>query len=188
VPADRTFAFIDLCGFTAFTQQFGEDAAVRELSRLRAVLRSAAECHGVQIAKWLGDGAMVAAFDPRALAACVMEVRAAVDRSGRLPVRAGVARGPSILFEDEDHVGAAVKLASRLCARAAPDQVLATSEVAAVVSDATALRPLSAIRVPGFDRPVEVRELAVEPSARRLGRGRPGRMSARAQLIGLTAR
>lgn len=34
----RTFAFIDLCGFTDFVDDHGDDGAVRELRNLRASL------------------------------------------------------------------------------------------------------------------------------------------------------
>ena len=46
-----------------------------------------------------------------------------------LQVRAGLARGPVIMFEGDDYIGRATNVASRLCDAAAPGQVLATREV-----------------------------------------------------------
>ena len=51
---ERTFAFLDLCGFTAYTEAEGDDAAVAVLARLRAALRAVSEERGVRITKWLG--------------------------------------------------------------------------------------------------------------------------------------
>ena len=55
----RTFAFVDLSGFTQFTDLHGDDEAVAVLSQFRAALRATASDIGVRVAKWLGDGAML---------------------------------------------------------------------------------------------------------------------------------
>jgi len=59
----RTFAFIDLCGFTDFSDSHGDDAAVGELVKLRASVRAAAPLFGVRVDKWLGDGVMLVGVD-----------------------------------------------------------------------------------------------------------------------------
>src|SRR4029453_11483625 len=61
----RNFAFIDLCGFTALTDEQGVGAAVAALSTFRAVVRERAGWRGVRVTKWLGDGAMLGATEPR---------------------------------------------------------------------------------------------------------------------------
>ena len=55
----RTFAFVDLSGFTNYTAAFGDDAAGRILGAFRTLTREIASEHGARIAKWLGDGCMV---------------------------------------------------------------------------------------------------------------------------------
>src|SRR5215203_7565736 len=55
----RNFGFIDLCGFTALTDEEGVGEAVAALSTFRAVVRERAGWRGVRVAKWLGDGAML---------------------------------------------------------------------------------------------------------------------------------
>src|SRR5689334_9439809 len=52
----RTFAFLDLCGFTDFVDAHGDDDAVDELRTLRATVREIAPLCGVRVDKWLGDG------------------------------------------------------------------------------------------------------------------------------------
>src|SRR5213596_2113200 len=54
VRVERTFAFLDLCGFTAYTDAEGDDAAVTVLSTLRALVRDRAAERGVRVTKWLG--------------------------------------------------------------------------------------------------------------------------------------
>ena len=58
---DRTFAFIDLSGFTRFTDLMGDKAALEEINTFRAIVREIASRKGIRIAKWLGDGAMLVA-------------------------------------------------------------------------------------------------------------------------------
>src|SRR5436305_9442382 len=52
----RTFAFVDLCGFTDFVDEHGDEVGVAELRLLRAVVREVAPLCGVRVDKWLGDG------------------------------------------------------------------------------------------------------------------------------------
>jgi adenylate cyclase len=59
----RSFAFVDLCGFTAYMDERGDDAAAEALGILRAATRAAGEEHGVRVAKWMGDGAMLVRMD-----------------------------------------------------------------------------------------------------------------------------
>ena len=52
----RYFAFVDLCGFTRFTEVHGDEEAVSVLTGFRTLVRYIASEHGVRVAKWLGDG------------------------------------------------------------------------------------------------------------------------------------
>ena len=47
---ERSFALVDLSGFTRFTDVQGDDEAVDILSAFRAVVRGVASTHGVRIA------------------------------------------------------------------------------------------------------------------------------------------
>ena len=61
---DRTFAFIDLSGFTAFNERAGDEQAVDVLVEFRNTVRNIASKRGVRIAKWLGDGVMLVGVEP----------------------------------------------------------------------------------------------------------------------------
>jgi adenylate cyclase len=126
---ERTFAFLDLCGFTAYTEAEGDDAAVVVLARLRAALRAASEERGVRITKWLGDGVMLSGLDPRCVAACAVDAVDRIATSSPLALRGGLARGEVIMFEGDDYVGAAVNTAARLCRAAKPNRLLVAATV-----------------------------------------------------------
>jgi adenylate cyclase len=128
---DRCFAFVDLCGFTAFADRHGDERVVLVLAEMRTALREASARRGVRIVKWLGDGAMLSSTMKDAIAGLVVEL----DLSMRLaipslPIRAGMASGPVIMFEGDDYIGYPVNVAARLCALAAPHELLATADVA----------------------------------------------------------
>jgi adenylate cyclase len=124
VRVERTFAFLDLCGFTAYSESRGDDAAIAVLARLRATLRESAEHAGVRVTKWLGDGAMVCGVEPGATIECAEAVRDRVGAEGPLLLRGGIAAGKVVIFEGDDHVGPAVNVSSRLCDRARPGELL----------------------------------------------------------------
>lgn len=120
----RSFAFLDLCGFTAYIDERGDEDAVEALSAMRAAIRSAAEEHGVRVAKWLGDGAMLVGVEHGPLTQCALAIQAEMPAGPSPPLRGGVCTGQVLLFEGDDYVGRAVNIAARLCAAAAPGQIL----------------------------------------------------------------
>lgn len=155
----RSFAFLDLSGFTSFTDLHGDEEAVRLLTRFRAHVREAASDHAVRVDKWLGDGVMlVSTKEERLVEASVGLMRAGVlaEATGGLPLRGGIAAGPVLLLEGDDYVGSAVNLASRLCTAAGPGEMLATASIADALPVGTTAIPRGALDVPGFKVPIEV--------------------------------
>lgn len=123
---DRTFAFLDLCGFTEFTDRNGDEAAYDVVTGFRTAVRQVAAERGIRIAKWLGDGVMLVGVQPEDLVEAVVDIEVLVELAkSRLPMRAGIARGPVMVIDGDDHIGRPVILASRLCDLADPHQVLA---------------------------------------------------------------
>ena len=55
---ERTFAFLDISGFTAYTDKEGDAAAYDVIRNFKNAVRQVASERGVRMAKWLGDGAM----------------------------------------------------------------------------------------------------------------------------------
>jgi class 3 adenylate cyclase len=163
VRVPRTFGFVDLSGFTRYTDLHGDDEAVAVLSQFRSAVRSIASDEGVRVAKWLGDGAMFVAVDGTALVMAMVELEDRFARDGMLPIRAGLASGAVILFEGDDYTGSAVNLASRLCDIAAPFEVLATAAVGELAPPDVDVVPAGSHDVPGFGVPIDVVRLTRTP-------------------------
>lgn len=123
--------FTDLAGFTAFTSERGDAAALALVERFEAIV-TAALPGGGRVVKQLGDGLFL--FVPTARdavsAAWSFSERCASESSTNAPlwVRTGVHVGSAIARGD-DLIGHDVNIASRITALAAPSEVL--------VSDAT---------------------------------------------------
>ena len=115
----RSFAFIDVSGFTELTESEGDERAVDVLTAFRALLRDICARRGVRIAKWLGDGAMLVCVDTRPLLETVLEIHYVVTEvSGpvkTVSIRSGISSGDVILMEGDDYIGHCVNVASRLC-------------------------------------------------------------------------
>lgn len=126
----RSFAFVDLSGFTELTEQEGDERAVEVLTLFRNAVRAVAGFSGVRVAKWLGDGAMIVSIEVEPLVEAVLEIEQRIEDGGSiLPLRAGLATDDVILFEGDDYIGSAVNLAARLCDLAGPNQALAPIEM-----------------------------------------------------------
>src|SRR3954465_4051414 len=160
----RTFAFIDLCGFTDFSDSHGDDAAVGELVKLRASVRAAAPLFGVRVDKWLGDGVMLVGVDVEPVVAAVVAICNQMADVGELPMRAGVATGPVIILEGDDYVGRSVNTAARLCDRAEAGEILAPCAGLTVPGwvEASPCPPLSG---GGLSEPVDVVSLSATEGA-----------------------
>lgn len=121
---ERWFAFVDVCGFTSFTEANGTRAATEVLSRFRNTVRNVTGRRGVRVLKWLGDGAMIVGVEPGPVVAAVCELDMRLENAD-FDVHAGVAGGHVLLFEGDDFIGPSVNLAARLCEAALPGEVLA---------------------------------------------------------------
>ncbi len=154
---NRTFAFIDLSGFTGYTSEHGDDHAVEVLRQFRIAVREAASSRGVRIAKWLGDGAMLVGVETEPVVEAVVDIEHRIsDSDTPLPLRGGIAVGPVILFEGDDYIGHAVNIAARLCDEAQPREILAAQEAAAVLVGDTQTEAAGARDIRGLDQPLGV--------------------------------
>ncbi|HVA73912.1 MAG TPA: adenylate/guanylate cyclase domain-containing protein [Acidimicrobiales bacterium] len=158
---ERCFAFVDLSGFTAFTEHYGDEQTVVVLASFRTRVREVAARRGVRVTKWLGDGAMLSSGDTSAVVAMVLELAALVPGEVPLEIRAGVAQGAVIMFEGDDYIGRATNVASRLCDAAAPGQVLATREVSSRAPRWVSASEAHQYPANGFDRPLEANLLSI---------------------------
>ena len=152
----RGFAFLDVCGFTSIIDASGDAAAVGTLAEFRRRVRDACGRHGVRVAKWLGDGAMVVGIEPERLARGVWEIVDDADpQSPR--IRAGFAFGEVLVFEGDDYIGRTVNLAARLCDEARPGELLVATAEEHWTSTSLPLQPRDPLAIRGFRVPVAVR-------------------------------
>jgi adenylate cyclase len=133
VRVERSFAFVDVTGFTALTEAEGDEHAVDVLTAFRALLRDICARRGVRIAKWLGDGVMLVCVNTRPLLETILElhyvVRVVSGPVSTVSIRSGVTSGQVILMEGDDYVGHCVNVASRLCDLAEAGEALAAPSV-----------------------------------------------------------
>lgn len=155
----RTFAFVDLSEFTDFTERNGDTAAAEVLARFRSLVRSVASRRGVLVGKWLGDGVMLVG-EAEPTVATVLELHwQSLYVCAPLTLRSGLAQGEVMLFEGDDYIGSAVNLASRLCERAYPLEMLADAEVARAVPRWARGIAAPPVDIRGFAHPVAISRL-----------------------------
>jgi class 3 adenylate cyclase len=158
----RTFAFLDLSGFTALTESEGDEYAVAVLAVFRAALRDICSRRAVRIAKWLGDGAMLVSVETMPLVAATLETKAAINAAPEsVTVKCGVTTGTVILLEGDDYVGHAVNVAARLCDLAVGQEVLAVSSVVSELPPWATVEAADAVSLRGLEQPIDVVRLGL---------------------------
>lgn len=160
----RTFIFVDLSGFTNYTEINGDEAATKLLAKFRASARSVGSHHGVRIDKYLGDGLMAVAVDAQIGIIFAVELqRDAQTSCAPLALRIGVATGETMLFEGQDYIGSAPNLAARLCDAAGGIGTLIPADQACDLPPGILAQALDPMILPGFPIPIAVVALSGEP-------------------------
>ncbi|MFZ8998898.1 MAG: adenylate/guanylate cyclase domain-containing protein [Ilumatobacteraceae bacterium] len=160
----RTFAFVDLSGFTNYTAAFGDDAAGRILSTFRSLVREVASERGARVAKWLGDGCMIVGVDQPSVIAFVTDLhQRAASVCAPLTLRAGIASGHALLFEGDDYIGSAVNMAARLCDHARGVDILMPTMQLERLPEGVVAEPWGDIELRGFPGTVDVVRLDGAP-------------------------
>lgn len=165
--AAGAITFADIAGFTRFTREQGDEAALALLETFEMIVRESLPADG-RFVKSLGDGALTFVPDPNAAlrASLVQQRRFAEVASADLPlwVRTGVHYGSPIARGD-DLVGHDVNLASRIADQAVPGEVLATASVLAAGPLAPGLRAseIGPVFVKGVDDAVRLFRIEAVP-------------------------
>ncbi|MBI1213290.1 MAG: hypothetical protein GC190_17630 [Alphaproteobacteria bacterium] len=128
-PAFATVAFVDLAGFSAITDVYGDASAIAVLKLFEELVHDALGELGPPI-KWIGDEAMFGFPDPATALQMLGRLLPACRSEPRIPLtRAGLCHGP-VLRRSSDLFGSTVNIAARITAFASPGQLLATQPVA----------------------------------------------------------
>ena len=132
--AVATVAFVDLAGFSAITDVYGDASAIEVLGRFEELVSQALGELGPPI-KWIGDEAMFGFPDPATALQVLGRLITACRAEPRIPLtRTGLNHGP-VLRRSSDLFGSTVNIAARIAAVASPGQLLATQAVADVAAE-----------------------------------------------------
>jgi adenylate cyclase len=157
-----TFLFADLVGYTALTEQRGDDVAARVAREFWRTMSALSREHQAWQVKSMGDAAMI--WVPDAAQAVLLAARAVDEvgaRADLLPVRVGVHTGPAVM-RGGDWYGGAVNLAARLAGAAEPNQALISGATrsAAWGDDGWPVRTRRELALHGVQHPIVAWALA----------------------------
>ncbi len=173
-----TVVFLDLRGFTAFTETADPEEVMGVLGEYHAAMgRLILACEGT-LERFTGDGIMVFFNDPVPIpdpaaraARMVLDMHAEVARLSAgwrqrgydLQMGVGMAQGfatiGSIGFEgriDYGAIGTVTNLAARLCGEARGGETLLAQRVVAALDSSFRVEPAPTLTLKGFQRPIEV--------------------------------
>ena len=166
-PGTRTVLFTDIVGSTSMTTELGDELAFAVLEVHDRIVRAALAAASGREVKHTGDGIMAVFTSAASAVRCGMGVQrdlaqhCSANPDRPLKVRIGVAAGEPIEHHN-DLFGSTVQLAARLCAHAAPEQILATHAVAELcIGKALPFRDVGPVELKGFDQPVHVFSVAI---------------------------
>ncbi len=161
----RSFAFVDVSGFTALTELEGDEHAVDVLTAFRALLRDICGRRGVRIAKWLGDGVMLVCVETAPLVAAILELHYVVGAVSSpiqsVSIRSGITTGDVILMEGDDYIGHCVNVAARLCDLGLGGEALAVAPVLDDMPRWGAVLETREVVLRGVGRPVPTSSIGV---------------------------
>ncbi|MGD9705360.1 MAG: adenylate/guanylate cyclase domain-containing protein [Acidimicrobiia bacterium] len=167
---DRTtgaLVFTDLAGFTAYTAERGDDAALRLVERFEALAHTLLP-EGARVVKQLGDGLFLHFADPATAIPTALSLSETCARSsmedGPLWIRTGVHVG-SALRRGDDLIGHDVNLASRITDLAAAGEVL-VSDAARYRDDVpgdVVFEALGPVFVKGIEEPLRLFRASLHP-------------------------
>jgi adenylate cyclase len=151
-----TVGFLDLVGFTPWSQQLSTDELAAALNDFERAAGDVVTQHGARVVKNIGDAVMYIAFDPASACTIALELCRWVDEHPVLTrLRGAVATG-NVLSRDGDYYGPIVNLTARAVKEAEPGAVVVTGQVAAGLDDAFVVRSIGAPELRGVG---EVEEL-----------------------------
>jgi class 3 adenylate cyclase/YHS domain-containing protein len=162
-----TVGFVDIAGFSAIADVFGDGSALAILDLFEALVDDALGDKTAPV-KWIGDEAMLAFPDPATALQVLGRLLPACRAEPRLPLtRSALNHGP-VVRRGGDLFGTTVNVAARITALAGPGELLATGPVAEVANaQGIAVRALGPVALRSVAAPVALFaiELAPSPSA-----------------------
>jgi class 3 adenylate cyclase len=153
---DAAVVFVDMSGFTAFTETHGDHTAAR-LAETFAATAAAVLGPADELVKTLGDAVLVTSDQTTAAVGFLRRLTAETGRRPGFPMlRAGIAAGP-LVKRNGDVFGSTVNTAARLATVAQAGQVVVNDVAASALSaaDRTAMTALGPLTLRNVGAPVE---------------------------------
>ncbi len=146
-----TFCFIDITGFTRYTEEEGDLEALDLVERFVDTVESTLPPEAT-IVKTIGDEVMV--VSPESVSLTEWAVRFLSTFSERPRPRVGIHCGEAV-YRDGDYFGGQVNLAHRVVSRAQAGEVLVTDRVVEAIDEREGLElePIGEVRLKGFPTP-----------------------------------
>jgi class 3 adenylate cyclase len=156
--------FTDIVGSTEACSRYGDDAAMAMLNLHDTTVRAALADHDGREVKHTGDGIMAAFLSSAGAVRSACQIQQTLAKRSEtesdmfaVTLRIGISAGEPVDHHD-DLFGSAVQLASRLCARAEPGQILVSTVVADLcLGKGLKFRDAGETMLKGFDAPVATR-------------------------------
>ena len=131
-----TFCFVDLTGFTRYTEEEGDEEALDMIERFVDTVEATLPSEAT-IVKTIGDEVMVVSPEPASLTEWAVGFLALFQE--RPQPRVGIHNGAAV-FRDGDYFGGDVNLAHRVVSRALGGEVLVTEAVVEAINESDFLR------------------------------------------------
>ncbi len=146
-----TFCFIDITGFTRYTEEEGDLEALDLVERFVDTVESTLPPEAT-IVKTIGDEVMVVSPEAASLTEWAVQFRSTFSERPR--PRVGIHRGEAV-YRDGDYFGGQVNLAHRVVSRAQAGEVLVTDRVVEAIDEREGLElePIGEVRLKGFPTP-----------------------------------
>jgi adenylate cyclase len=146
--------FIDLTGFTRYTEEEGDIEALDVIENFVASVEATLPREAT-IVKTIGDEVMVVSPDPAALTEWAVAFLSRFEQ--RPQPRVGIHFGDAV-YRDGDYFGSQVNLAHRIVNRALAGEVLVTDKVCEAITDSDGLvfEGIGQVSLKGFPTPTEL--------------------------------
>jgi adenylate cyclase len=148
------FCFVDLTGFTRYTEEEGDEEAFDLVERFVETVEATLPSEAL-IVKTIGDEVMIVSPDPVTLTEWSVGFLGLFQE--RPQPRVGIHYGRAV-YRDGDYFGSEVNLAHRVVARALGGEVMVTTAVADAIGASGYLEfdPIGGVELKGFPEPVEL--------------------------------
>jgi adenylate cyclase len=148
------FCFVDLTGFTRYTEEEGDEEALDLIERFIDTVEATLPAEAT-IVKTIGDEVMIVSPEPASLTEWAVGFLHFFQE--RPQPRVGLHYGAAV-FRDGDYFGGDVNLAHRIVNRALGGEVLITAPVREAISDSEHLRfePIGDVTLKGFPEPISL--------------------------------